>query len=254
MQELPLTATKMEYEKFEPLFGDWALKFRPFIEGEDFFNIYQKLKADSMKEKIYPKSQNVFRSFQKTSTKNLKAIFFLMDPYPRAYKDGTPQATGIPMDCSNSPDGKLQPSLTKFYDAMSKTIGQRVEYSPNLEYLLDQGVMLLNTDLTVKAGKTGSHSGLWLPFMKYFLEEVLASYPGIYYVLCGKDSEVMKKFINPFAKVTILTHPSFANRAGTDWDDKGIFNTINKHVVEQLGEIYKIHWDKRDYDEHKAPF
>jgi uracil DNA glycosylase len=139
-----------------------------------------------------------------------------MDPYCRRYRDGKLQATGIPMDCSNSPDGKLQPSLTKFYDTMSKELGHKVQYSPSLKYLLEQGCMLLNSDLTVKLNKTQSHEGLWRPFMKYFFEEILTSYPGMIYVLAGKASQALERYINPLGNYIFkVEHPAAEEEIGT---------------------------------------
>lgn len=245
------TIQKLKYETFEPLFGEWAPKFKPFIEGPEMWDIYQKLKADGQKETIVPKSSDTFRAFRTTSPADLKVIFYLMDPYPRKYKDGTFQATGIAMDCSNSPDKKLQPSLINWYSAIENEYQTEVEYSPSLEYLHEQGVMLLNTDLTCKLNKTESHKGLWEPFQKFFLQEILGSDTSIIYVLCGKSSLKMEKYINPFCKVFKLSHPAAAAHTHTDWDSKGVFGTINKIIKDNNG--YKIHWDKRSWDRYKEP-
>src|SRR5687768_16323127 len=190
---------KLDYEEFRPLLGTWAEKFKSFIEGPEMYEIYQKLKNDP--DIIVPKSDNVFRAFQECDWRNIKSIWYLMDPYPKRYKGGINRATGIAMDCSNSPDGNLQPSLEKFYDAMSKELGHKVVYSPKLDYLHHQGVMLLNTDLTCKLAKTGSHEGLWEPFQKFLLEEIMREIPGVVYVLAGKASHRMEKYISPFERI-----------------------------------------------------
>src|SRR5690242_18152011 len=57
---------KLDYNDFAPLFGPWAEKFKPFIEGQEMFNIYQSIKRDAQKEVICPDSENVFRAFQKS--------------------------------------------------------------------------------------------------------------------------------------------------------------------------------------------
>src|SRR3954469_9609576 len=93
---------KLDFEEFKPLFGHWAELFRPFIESEEMYNIYQVLKKDSEAEGVMPDSENVFRAFQTCAPDTVKCIWYLMDPYSKKYKDGKPQATGIAMDCSNS--------------------------------------------------------------------------------------------------------------------------------------------------------
>lgn len=244
---------KLDYETFKDKLGVWAPKFKPFIEGKEMWEIYQKIKEDSSKETIAPKSPDTFRAFKTIDPKNLKVIFYLMDPYPRKYSNGAFQATGIAMDCSNSPDGKIQPSLVNWYDAISKEMGYKVKYDQSLDYLHEQGVMLLNTDLTVKLNKTASHVGLWEPFQKYFLEEVVGGDNHIVYILCGQASLRMERYINPFCKIFKLSHPASASHTHTDWDSKGVFEQINKLIWGN--NRFHIWWDKDKWEETKQlPF
>lgn len=160
------------------------------------------------------------------------------------------------MDCSNSPDGKMQPSLEKFYDTLSKDLGHKVDYNLSLEYLCNQGVMMTNTDLTCKLNKTSSHEKLWEPFQKFFLEEIMGAYTGIIYVLSGKASERMEKFINPLGNYIFkIEHPAAASHKNTDWDADNIFNKTNKLLKENLGPEFIIHWDKKEFDKSiESPF
>ena len=235
---------KLDYEDFKPLFGDWAEEFRPFIESKEMYDIYQKLKSE--RDAIVPVSDMVFRAFACTNPKNVKSIWYLMDPYPRRYVGRVNQATGIAMDCSNSPDGKLQPSLEQFFLALDKTYG-KVERTPDLRYLLEQGVMLLNTDLTCLLNKTGSHKGLWDPFQKFFLEEVMRSRPGVVYVLSGKDSERMERYISPFGNhILKIEHPAASAHNKTDWNYKDVFKKVDKLIAAEGKE--KVYWDKKVWD------
>ncbi len=245
---------RMDYNDFSGMMGAWAEKFKPFIEGEEMFKIYQTIKKDAEKEIIVPDSENVFRAFATTSPSDIKSIWYMMDPYPKRYRNRVKQATGIAMDCSNSPDGKLQPSLEKFYEGISKDLGKIVSFSPSLQYLSEQGVLLVNTDLTCKLNKTGSHDRLWDPFQKYFLGEVMGSYSGIVYVLAGKSSHRMEKFIYPVGNYIFkIEHPVSASYKGIDWDHKNIFTTINKILKENNNS--HIYWDKKEWDvENEAPF
>lgn len=242
---------KLDFQDFEQKLGLWADKFKPFIESKEMYDLYQKIKEDAIEERIVPAASNTFRAFSTMNPVDLKVIFFLQDPYPRFYRGGIPQATGIAMDCSNSPRGDIQPSLKKWYEAIETDLGQKVVKSPNLLYLHEQGVMMLNTDLTCKVNKTGSHEGLWKPFQKYFLEEVLRSHPGIIYVLCGKSSHLLRSFIAPFSHVFELEHPSHANRHNREWEHKGIFNVIDRILIENKG--FPIYWDKKEWEAYKEP-
>lgn len=237
----------MDFNSFKDDFGAWANKFRPFIESEDMYNIYQRLKSDSLNgEIITPHSDSTFRAFKLTNPELIKVIFYVQDPYPKRYSKTTYQATGIGLDCSTTPDGKLQPSLIKFYDAMSKELGHKVEYSPNLEYLGEQGVLMLNTDLTCKLNKPNSHEGLWEPFQKYFLTEIMSSNSGIIYVLCGKQSHRMERYILPVGNYIIkLDYPSALK--SMDWNSNGVFQKINK-ILHQNSR-FNILWDKKEWQQ-----
>lgn len=249
---------KLVFEEFASCFGPWADRFRPFIESKEMYDIYEKLKSDArypdgrQKEIIVPSSDNTFRSFSTCNPGNLKTIWYMMDPYAKRYKNKALQATGIAMDCSNSPDGKLQPSLEKFYEGIEDDLGIKVEYSPSLEYLQNQGVMLTNTDLTCKLNKTGSHSGLWEPFNKFFLEEVMYGFTGIIYVLAGKESHRMEKHINPLGNYIIkLEHPVSASYKNSKWNHNKVFSTINRIIKENNNET--IYWNKKDWINNNQP-
>lgn len=264
---------KMKFETFKEPLGDWADKLRPYIESEEMWSMYQKIKSDAHDFGVVPKSSDTFRAFKSCKLSNLRVVFYLQDPYPRLYKDGTPQATGIAMDCRNTPDGKkIQPSLEYFYDAIDRHMAKVNEHpygtertdnppkclrSPNLDYLHEQGVIMLNTDLTCRVKETGSHEGLWEGFQKYLLGDVLRSHTGIIYVLCGKTSQSLKKYINPLGNYIFeLEHPMAGDHRGDKvWRDEDIFTKINTILKENNGEPYKIWWDKQDWDFYnECPF
>lgn len=257
--EIATEKKQMNYADFAPLFGTWAARFKPIIESENFYNIYQRIKTDAERERVLPKFENVFRVFQLINYDDVKVVIYLGDPYPRLYKDGTPQATGIPMSCDNSPDGKLQPSLENFYAAIDKEFETKVRRAKSLDYLLEQGVLLMNTDLTVKKNKTASHEGLWAPFQKFFLEDIMFGTTGIVYVLLGDASRAMEGYINPLGNYILggkkdkIDHPVAASYHGGEWDSKGTFKKINKLLIDNgKGEIY---WDKNLWEAIKElPF
>src|SRR4051812_42079540 len=99
-------------------FGTWLSLFKPFIESPAFDSIFTNLKMQSQANRIIlPKSPDVFKSFEYTDKDKLKAIFFLMDPYP-TIKNNIILTDGVPMSCKNT--GTLQPSLQLFYDAIER--------------------------------------------------------------------------------------------------------------------------------------
>lgn len=242
---------KLDFKKFEDKLGLWAPQFKPFIESKEMWDIMQKIHEDRQDETIVPESKNTFRAFATTDPKNIKVIFYLMDPYPRRYKEGVYQATGIAMDCSNSPNGKIQPSLDIFYNGINSELGIKVEKSPSLQYLHEQGVMMLNTDLTCKYNKTASHKGLWEPFQKFFLEEIMGSRNEVIYVLCGAPSKKLERYINPFCNIFKIEHPMASGHSHMEWDSKGIFKQINRILKDNNN--WEVYWDKKEWEDFKNP-
>lgn len=242
---------KLDWEnEFKDKFHEsWHEKMKIAVESQWMFDIYQRLKADFLSGvKILPRSADTFNAFKYTNAGTVKVIFYLLDPYPRVYPNKIPQATGIAMSCDNSPDGKLQPSLEKFYDAIERELKSEIDRNISLKYLLEQGVMMLNTDLTCKRNKTGSHEGLWEPFQKYFLEEIMGSTGDIIYVLCGKGSKKMKKYIYPTANHIIeVEHPAAAAYNNSDWNSEGIFIKIN-NILKSIGKT-QVYWDRAKWEE-----
>lgn len=242
----------MNYSKFESLLGDWGPKLRPFIESEDCDKLYTQLKAEGKRgKKILPLSSNIYRAFLETPYSDLKVVFVLLDPYPTIKKDGTIVADGIAMSCANTEI--LQPSLELFYDAIEddlyKGLNLHNERFPDLKYLCNQGIMLLNTALTVEANKTGSHTELWKPFMKYLYEEVFAKYNnGLIFVLCGKVSQELAKYINPLQHyIYELEHPAFAARQMRGWKHEKIFSKINYLLQENNNIIPQWIYEKAPF-------
>lgn len=231
----------MDYQSFAPLLGDWGPKLQPFIESDECNKLYTKLKDDRKRGKIIcPDGQNVYRAFKETPYNDLKVVFWLLDPYPKIIRSNkgeiTKVADGIAMSCAITE--KFQPSLELFYDAMEDDLhkGLKLDYERfyDLKYLCNQGIMLLNTALTVEAEKTGSHTAVWRPFMQYLCEEVFAKYNnGLIFVLCGKASQEMARWINPLQHYIFnLEHPAFAARQMRKWDHQQIFSKINALLKE----------------------
>jgi len=242
----------MDYEKIAPQLGDWAPKFKEFIESPDFQDIYKFLKKEGRKPPegegkiICPEHCNTFRAFRECPFSKLRVIFILQDPYPwvKADKEGKLiyTADGMAMSCSNT--GVCQPSLELFYQGMEDNLGVPVPRHPDLSYLANQGVLLLNTSLTVEMNKPSSHGGLWDKFILYMFENVINFYTkGLIYVSFGKNAHIMAKTIVPFLHWGFeIEHPAAAAHKGREWEHDKIFTKINKILKdcneEQINWVY----------------
>ena len=240
-----MNKSNLDPSKFIPRFGDWGRFFEPIFETKILDNIYEKLKELGKDGKVIcPDSENTYKTFVATPPDNCRVVFVLLDPYPTISKTGVKIANGIAMDCTNT--GKLQPSLSKWYEAIedSESDGMNLNQnqSPSLEWFYNQGIMFLNSALTVEYMKTGSHTTLWEPFMQYFFEEVLNKYfKGLIFVLCGKESQKLEKYIAPMQHYVFkLEHPSFAARQFRKWEYDNIFKKINTILKDNNNQV--IDW------------
>ena len=155
---------KLNKDAFVPLFGTWWTRIEPFWDKGGFEPIYEFLKYEGMRGKfIAPHPSNTFRCFQETSVENIKVVMIGLSPYHTFTYDNIPVADGLLMSCSVT--GKLQPSLEKYYDAVEnqlyKGLNLHIIRNPDLTFLANDGVMLLNAALTTEKNKAGNHLHIW---------------------------------------------------------------------------------------------
>lgn len=242
----------MKIENVRHKFGSWADYFKKFIESEDFDNIFARLKWESGRGRIIcPASADTFRVFTATPPEEVRCIFILQDPYPWKINKGAESmfiADGLAMSCANT--GIPQPSLRYFYEGMErelcKGMNLDMKYEPDLTYLANQGVMMMNCALTVEKDKPGSHLDLWKPFITYFLSEVINSYfRGLPIIFMGQGAAKYEPLVAPFLHWTkVVVHPAAAAHKGTKWDSQGIFGWVNTLLEQNNGPEFKIGWYK----------
>jgi uracil-DNA glycosylase len=232
----------MIWEKFEEQFHpSWHNKIRPFIESEECDRIYEFLKKESKRgKKIAPLSSNTFRCFKETSFDDLKLVIVGISPY-HTLRNGEPVADGLCMGCSVTKI--LQPSLDQWYRAIEDELykGLNVHFikNPDLTFLANQGVLLLNAALTTEIGKAGNHVQLWEPFMKFLFENVLDT-TGVPVVFLGKDAAKLERYVMPFTWVFKVSHPASASYNNIEWDSEGLFKKVNKLLKDRNNEL--IEW------------
>ena len=248
----------MEIKYVEEKLGEWSQLFKPFIESEKFDNIYKKIKEDVKDgSKVFPLSENTFRAFKLCPPNSLKCIIYAQDPYPGQYwKTKFPHATGLVLDNNNSEDGKLQPSLSSFWEGIANEYSHSdTSYkTKDLSFLAEQGVLLLNRALTVIKDQIGSHQSLWDEFHKYLLEDILPKYPNVPVIFLGDEAKVLKKHLfeltHPFYE---LKHPSASARVGEVFPTKGVFTKVNRYLKSEKG--VEIKWNfKPIAEDDEAPF
>lgn len=213
------------------LVGSWA----GLMEGFDFAPIVNELITRASVAKTYPGSANMFKCFKECPFDDTKVVFIGQDPY---YQPGI--ADGLAFSCGNT--NKEQPSLKFIYDEIQRTAyHSNYVRTPSLVRWANQGVLLLNTALTVEAGRPDSHTELWAPFMRYVIPGISRALPDVVFVFVGSRAKayapLLKQATN--AKFNIV-HPAAAAHRGGQWDCEDIFNRVNQVLEAQNDD--KIVW------------
>lgn len=178
------------------------------VLGEEFNkDYYKKLRTilinEYNKHTIYPDKYDIFNALHYTDFKDVKVVILGQDPY-----HGPNQAHGLSF--SVKPGIPAPPSLKNIFKELHDDIGC---YIPNNGYLkkwADQGVLLLNTVLTVRAGNANSHKGLgWEHFTDNVIYSLNKSERSIVFILWGNNAISKKKLItNPNHYIIQSVHPS----------------------------------------------
>jgi uracil-DNA glycosylase len=177
--------------------------------GAEFEKDYMiKLKQFLLSEKqngfrVYPESKNIFAAFDHTPFDKVSVVILGQDPY-----HGARQAHGLSFSV---PDGvRPPPSLQNIYKELSEDVGAAVPSHGNLTAWADQGVLLLNAVLTVRANTPGSHQNKgWEIFTNEAIIKLSEKRENIVFILWGNYAKQKTTLINP-DKHLILTaaHPS----------------------------------------------
>lgn len=203
----------------------WQKHLQTEIAKPYFHDLLNKIDACYKASTVYPRAELVFHALNLCPPENIKVVIIGQDPY-----HGPGQAHGLSFSVN---DGvKLPPSLRNIFREMSADLpGYEVPWSGNLEKWASQGVLLLNTILTVEAGKPGSHKNLgWEQFTDAIISFVSDHCPHVVFMLWGNHA-ISKTDLIDGSKHLVLTaaHPSPLARGA--FFGSGHFSKANKFLV-----------------------
>ncbi len=168
-----------------------------------FASLKQFLVEERAKHTVYPPGKLIFSAFNHTHFDNVKVVILGQDPY-----HGAGQANGL---CFSVSDGvKMPPSLVNIFKEIQSDLGLPFPITGNLERWADQGVLLLNAILTVRANEPGSHQGKgWETFTDCVIQHISKEKEGVIFLLWGRYAQAKEKMIDA-GKHHILKapHPS----------------------------------------------
>ena len=182
---------------------DWRAVLADEFQKPYFAELADFVRAEYASRRIYPRGSNIFRAFDKCPFDGLKVVIIGQDPY-----HGPGQANGL---CFSVADGiPFPPSLQNIFKEVHSDTGAPIPASGNLDRWAEQGVLLLNSVLTVRAHQAASHAGRgWEQFTDAVVRTISARHDGIVYMLWGSYAQRKGAIADP-ARNCILkaVHPS----------------------------------------------
>lgn len=183
--------------------NDWLAPLSPEFKKPYYASLYKKIREEYSQQQIFPPADEIFTAFELTPLSEVKVVIIGQDPY---HGDG--QAHGLCF--SVKPDIETPPSLVNIYKELNTDLGC---YIPNNGYLTKwakQGVLLLNTVLTVRAHQANSHRGIgWEEFTDAAIRILNEQDRPIVYLLWGKPAQAKKNMLNnPKHLILEAPHPS----------------------------------------------
>jgi uracil-DNA glycosylase len=188
----------------------WKSALKEEFEADYFYQLKQFILAEKKRYTIYPPGRLIFNAFNHTPFDKVKVVILGQDPY-----HGRGQAHGL---CFSVPNGiKPPPSLINIFRELNSDLGLPFPRHGNLIKWTDQGVLLLNATLTVRANQAGSHQNRgWEQFTNAVIHKISTQRQGVVFLLWGRFAKEKQHHIDRH-KHYILTaaHPSpFSAQSG----------------------------------------
>ncbi|MBL4644432.1 MAG: uracil-DNA glycosylase [Candidatus Pacebacteria bacterium] len=181
----------------------WKKKLEDEFDKEYFQDLKKFVHEEYATGKTYPHPKNIFRALNTCSFDEVKVVILGQDPY-----HGEGQANGL---CFAVNEGmRLPPSLQNIFKEMESDLGHSVEKTGDLERWAKQGVLLLNSTLTVRSSDAGSHQGKgWEEFTDAVIQKLSTEREGVVFMLWGNYAKEKGKDID-WTKHLVLkaAHPS----------------------------------------------
>lgn len=203
--------------------------FRETIKRKSYFLLLEKLTETAYQSRtIYPKKEERYAALELTPLEKVRVVILGQDPYHQPL-----QAHGLAFSV---PSGiALPPSLRNIYREIESDLGVTMNHqSGDLSHWATQGVLLLNTSLTVEEGKPLSHHDWPYSFLMNDIFDVLnQQHRPILFLLWGKHAQTYEKRIASHHTIFKANHPSplSANRGG--WFGCKHFSMTNQWLVEK---------------------
>jgi uracil-DNA glycosylase len=207
--------------------SSWKKVLAPLFDEPYFSQISAHLKTEkALNSIIYPKGSLIFNAFEQTPFDKVQVVILGQDPY---HNPG--QAMGLSFSV---PDGvKIPPSLVNIYKELNKDIGMPIPTTGNLTKWAQQGVLLLNAILTVRANEPASHGKIgWMEFTNDIIKIISDQKRNIVFLLWGNFAQQKQMYIDATKhKILKAAHPSPLSAHNGFWGCKH-FSSTNIYLAE----------------------
>ena len=183
--------------------NDWVEKIQGEYKKPYYKKLYETVLQEYRTKEIFPASQDIFKAYDLCPYHKLKVVILGQDPY-----HNTGQAQGLSFSVKKGM--ALPPSLQNIFKELSDDLACPIPRNGDLSPWAEQGVLLLNTVLTVRAHQAFSHRGIgWEEFTDATIEAIEEKEEPVVYILWGSPAQSKRKMIRQ-KKRLILTapHPS----------------------------------------------
>ena len=181
---------------------DWASRLKDEFNKDYFKNLQVFLEEEYARYDVYPKMENIFNALNYCPYDKVKVVIIGQDPYHEPH-----QAHGLSFSVEEGVS--YPPSLVNIFKEIEDDLGKKVQNSGNLTRWAKQGVMLLNTTLTVRRGQANSHRGKgWEIFTNEVIRQLSARKDPIVFLLWGSNAQSFAPIIEKQHLVLKAPHPS----------------------------------------------
>ncbi len=183
--------------------NDWKDALKDEFAKPYYKKLFETVKREYSENTVYPPADEIFNAFHFTNLKDVKVVIIGQDPY-----HGENEAQGLCFSVRK--EVPIPPSLVNIYKELHDDMGYEIPKHGSLIKWAQQGVLLLNTVLTVRKDAAHSHKGIgWEEFTDAAIRIVNEEDRPIVFILWGKPAQTKNKMLNnPKHLVLMAPHPS----------------------------------------------
>lgn len=214
--------------------NDWLGVLKGEFEKPYYRDLYKKVLEEYHTHLVFPPADDIFNAFHLTPLSKVKVVILGQDPY---HNEG--QAHGLCF--SVKPEVEIPPSLVNIYKELHDDLGCEIPNHGCLVKWAEQGVLMLNTVLTVRAHQANSHRGIgWEEFTDAVIKAVNELDRPVVFILWGRPAQMKKSMLtNPKHLILEAPHPSPLSAYRGFFGSKP-FSKTNKFLIENG--IQPIDW------------